>query len=132
MTRRVVLVVGPPAAGKSTWVAKRARRGDLVIDFDTLARAAGSDDDHRHPPEAIKAAVAEQKAQERAVAAMQSGTAYVIRTASDPATRAVIASRIGATEVQVVDPGRRTVERRFGDRPDSARREIERWYQANT
>jgi 5-methylcytosine-specific restriction endonuclease McrA len=32
----LVIVCGPPAAGKSTWVAARARPGDVVIDLDAI------------------------------------------------------------------------------------------------
>ena len=32
----VTVVCGPPAAGKSTWVAERAVRGDLVLDLDGI------------------------------------------------------------------------------------------------
>jgi predicted kinase len=35
----VTIVVGPPGAGKSTWVRKRCRPGDLVVDVDALFEA---------------------------------------------------------------------------------------------
>lgn len=35
----VTLVAGPPCAGKNTYIAERAQRGDLIIDSDTLYRA---------------------------------------------------------------------------------------------
>ena len=34
----VWLICGPPASGKSTYVRANARKGDLVIDLDTIAR----------------------------------------------------------------------------------------------
>lgn len=45
----VTLVCGPPASGKTTYVAEHKRPGDVVIDFDVLAVALGSDDSHDHP-----------------------------------------------------------------------------------
>lgn len=42
---RVMLVCGPPAAGKSTLVRDRAKPGDIVIDLDTIARERGLDRD---------------------------------------------------------------------------------------
>lgn len=47
----LIIVTGPPAAGKSTWVASTAKAGDIVIDYDRLALAlTGPDaDPHRHP-----------------------------------------------------------------------------------
>lgn len=131
MTRRVVLVVGPPAAGKSTWVAERARSGDTVVDFDEIARSLGSRHSHRHSSGVVAHAVLEQKRQERAVAAMTDGTAYVVRVASSPAERSVLAARLRADEVRVLDPGRDVVTARLGDRPASAAREVDRWYRLN-
>jgi predicted kinase len=36
--RQVTLVYGPPCAGKSTFVQERALPGDVVLDFDVIAR----------------------------------------------------------------------------------------------
>lgn len=38
---RVILICGPPASGKSTYVREHAARDDLVIDFDLIAREHG-------------------------------------------------------------------------------------------
>lgn len=38
---RVKLIAGPPAAGKSTYVKKFAKPGDVVIDFDDIGREFG-------------------------------------------------------------------------------------------
>ncbi len=35
----MILVAGPPAAGKSTWIRDHAKPGDITIDYDTLAQA---------------------------------------------------------------------------------------------
>ncbi len=37
----VTLVCGPPASGKSTYVASHAKPGDVVIDFDVIRRKVG-------------------------------------------------------------------------------------------
>lgn len=37
--RKVTLVCGPPAAGKTQYVAERASRGDLIWDFDAVSSA---------------------------------------------------------------------------------------------
>jgi hypothetical protein len=39
---RINLVVGPPGAGKSAYVAEHARPGHLVIDYDAIASALGA------------------------------------------------------------------------------------------
>ena len=38
---RIVLVIGPPGAGKTTWVADNKGPNDLVVDYDQLAGAIG-------------------------------------------------------------------------------------------
>lgn len=131
MTRRVVLVVGPPAGGKSTWVGQRADEGDTVVDFDAIARHLGSRHAHRHDSGVTARAIVEQKRRERGVAGMRDGTAYVIRVASDPAERALLAVRLKVSEVRVIDPGRDVVKSRLRDRPESAGHEVDRWYRLN-
>lgn len=126
-----MLVVGPPGAGKSTWASARAGEGDTVVDFDEIARELGSRHAHRHDSGVVARTIVEQKRRERTVAQMQDGTAYVIRVASDPTERTYLATRLRADEVKVVDPGRDVVERRLSGRPESARREVDRWYRLN-
>lgn len=130
MSRRVVLVVGPPGAGKSTWARSQAGECDTVVDFDEIARELGSRHAHRHDSSVIARSIVEQKRRERAVAAMQDGGAYVVRVASDPRERAHLAALLRA-EVRVVDPGRDVVESRLHGRPESAWREVDRWYRLN-
>lgn len=131
MTRRVVLVVGPPGAGKSTWVHAHTRPGDMVVDFDEIARDLGSRHAHRHDSGVIARAIAEQKRRERDVARMEDGTAFVIRVGSDRQERNLLATRLRADEVRVIDPGRAAVESRLSGRPESARLEVDRWYRLN-
>lgn len=45
---RITLVYGPPGAGKSTYVQERRKPGDLVVDYDLIGHALGSDDRHGH------------------------------------------------------------------------------------
>lgn len=44
----LTVVTGPPCSGKSTYVRTHRQPGDLVIDFDDLARSLGSPDPHDH------------------------------------------------------------------------------------
>ena len=41
-------VIGPPGAGKTTWVAQHRSPGDLVLDLDALAVALGSQTKDHH------------------------------------------------------------------------------------
>ena len=44
----ITLVYGPPGAGKSTHVEQHRTPGDLVVDYDLIGTALGSDDRHGH------------------------------------------------------------------------------------
>ncbi len=39
----IILVVGPPLGGKSTYVRENALPGDVIVDYDDIATALGSD-----------------------------------------------------------------------------------------
>lgn len=50
------LIIGPPAAGKSTWVREHAKHGDITIDYDALAGALTPPGDKPHHwPAQVKA-----------------------------------------------------------------------------
>lgn len=44
----LTVITGAPGSGKSTYVKRHAQPGDIVIDFDLLARAFGSPVTHGH------------------------------------------------------------------------------------
>lgn len=37
------VIIGAPCAGKSTYVRENAKRGDVIVDYDSLAKALGAD-----------------------------------------------------------------------------------------
>ena len=131
-SRYVALVVGPPAAGKTTWVQQHARPGDVVVDFDEIARRLGSRVEHGHTGSVFWRAMREQERLEARVARMASGRAFVIRTLPNPVLRARRARQLRATEVVVVDPGRDIVGPRARSlRPLAARAAVDDWYRFN-
>lgn len=129
MTRRVVLVCGPPCAGKSTYVEQNASPGDAVVDFDRIAMEMGSRSQWDHSPVVRGRAVHEQQRRERQVAGMQSGTAWVIRTAARGSQRRSLARLLRADEVVLLDPGRHVVQARARtERPPGTLAAIADWY----
>lgn len=100
--RRVILVAGAPCAGKSTHVARHAKPGDLVLDQDVIGAAA------------MRAGLAR-------VAAMTTGTAWVIRCAPGPRRRQRLAAQIRATDVVLLHPGDDELHARATRRPHPRR-----------
>lgn len=45
----LTVVTGAPCSGKTTHVRENAAPGDVIIDFDQLAKALGSPVEHEHP-----------------------------------------------------------------------------------
>lgn len=130
MSRRVVLVCGPPAAGKSTWVAEHAAPGDRVIDLDAICRRLGSKDPHQHPQTILEQARRARAAEEALVARMTAGTAWVLRTMPEPDRRARHAAALGATEVVVLtaDPATAKARAQRDSRPAWTGAVIDRWW----
>lgn len=91
----VTLVCGPPASGKSSYVARHARQGDLVIDFDVYRKQVGGRKWDNDP--AIRAkAFALRDADINSLASRQSGAAWLIVMAPTTAERAMWADALGS------------------------------------
>lgn len=103
MSRHVVLVTGPPCAGKTYYVNTNAQPGDLILDRDAIPG--------RHAERIMRQRI------ER-VATMQSGAAWVIRCAPSAKVRGELAVHIRADEVFVLRPPDETLAERAKARPD--------------
>jgi hypothetical protein len=99
--RRVVLVTGPPCAGKTTHVRAHAGPTDLVLDQDVMGKVA------------MRTALARLP--------YLDGTAWVIRCAPGPKARRQLAQQLGATEhIHLVQP-EHTLVQRAAHRPNPRR-----------
>lgn len=109
---RVVLVCGPPCAGKTTYVRARAQPNDLVLDQDVIGAKA------------MTAALA------RLPARRGDGTAWVIRCSPGKARRTALAERLGA-EVVLLVPDQRNLMARATHRSNPRRviQSIRSWIQ---
>lgn len=123
----ITLVMGPPAAGKSTYVRQHARAGDLIVDYDAIAESLGADPHQRgqalHP--AINAA---RNAILRALRAGTTGASRAWIISAHPQAD----SKFPYHDVICIDPGLEVARRnaQAADRPADYRAAIERWYEA--
>lgn len=110
VNRTVILVTGPPAAGKSTFVRQHAKPGDLILDADELGQRT----------------MRQRLAQ---VAAMREGTAWVIRCCPGATERDALAQNIGATRRVHLQPDTGTLMARARTRPQPWRhvQAIRKW-----
>ncbi|MBU6289955.1 MAG: HNH endonuclease [Chloroflexi bacterium] len=123
----ITLVMGPPAAGKSTYVREHARAGDLIVDYDAIAESLGADPHQRgqalHP--AINAA---RNAILRALRAGTTGASRAWIISAHPQAD----SKFPYHDVICIDPGLEVARAnaQAANRPADYRAAIERWYEA--
>lgn len=120
------IVTGPPCAGKTTYVAQRKAASDVVLDFDALEQALGSQKDHDAPDSIMDSASAARRAVLDCCAS-KGYTAWAIYT-DVPDT-----SNLGSHDVRTVDPGiDECIRRAEADgRPDGTVERIRKWYADN-
>lgn len=124
----LTVVVGPPCAGKSTYVRAHARDGDVTVDYDAIARALGSRRDHEAPRAVADTA---SRARDAAVSRVMAKRwpAWVIH--SRPSADQIAAYRDAGARLVLMDPGideclRRCVE---DSRPPGTEARIRDWYE---
>lgn len=126
------VVIGPPAAGKSTWCREHAKHGDVVIDFDRLALALNPDrdpDSHDHP-NTIKTVTraARQAAIDKALTLTRQCDVYLIH--STPSAQLLARYKAAGAEIVTIDPGKDVVlERASRERPWWMHGAIKKWYE---
>lgn len=121
------VVTGPPCAGKSTFVAENAGEGSVRVDYDAIAVALGSGNDHAAPYEIGRCALAAREAAIKE--ATDLGTeAWVIHTAPSEAQRREYSK--GGAIFHDLDPGMGECMRRAvaDGRPEGTEQAIRKWY----
>ncbi|WP_328941532.1 ATP-binding protein [Streptomyces sp. NBC_00250] len=124
------VVTGPPAAGKSSWIAANARACDIVIDLDRIALSLAGPDapQWRHDPTLLKVAHrARFAAIDEALRHREAVDVYLIHT--QPSARATAKYRRHQAQFITIDPGRDIVMQRIADMRDAAMTAVAtRWY----
>ena len=127
----VVIITGPPASGKTTYVRNHAKPTDVVIDMDAIARALmpiPPAETHVYPEYVRHVAI---KARAAAISAAtrlrERTTVWLIHAVPQPDDLHDY-KRLG-WQVITVDPGRDVVEARMRTmRPEVMHRHVARWY----
>lgn len=122
------IIIGPPCAGKSTYVRENAAPGDVIVDFDAIATALGSKEPHDAPAEIRECSFEARRAVVEK--AMTSGfEAWVIHTS--PTAEQMTAYEEAGAEVTTLAPDMETcLERAKADgRPERTADVIRQWYE---
>ena len=124
----VVLVTGPPGAGKTTWCEAQAKKHDVVIDLDQCFLEVSGKHGHEADRSYLDAALRLRNAKIADLASKATGTAYLI-VGEPTATRVKWwMEKLGATH-KLVDPGIDVcLSRTHGKRAEAVRA----WYARRT
>lgn len=124
----LTVITGPPCAGKTRYAREHAAPGDLVIDFDALAAALGSQAGHGHGAWLARVtAAAWSAAVTRAVREHAGHRAWVIDASPSPARLAAY-RRAGARMAALgAEEGELHRRAREAGRPEQAHRAIDEW-----
>ncbi|MFG2855693.1 AAA family ATPase [Streptomyces mirabilis] len=128
----LIVVTGPPAAGKSSWIKAHAKATDIVIDLDLMALAmAGPGADHHAHSDVLMRVVhrARFAALNEAYQHLDKVDVYVIHT--QPSAKALAKYKRLEARIITVDPGREIVMGRIkAMRQPEMERVVTRWYNA--
>ncbi|WP_326786451.1 AAA family ATPase [Streptomyces sp. NBC_00151] len=128
----LIVVTGPPAAGKSSWIRAHATARDIVIDLDLMALAmAGPGADHHAHTDVLTRVVhrARYAAIDEACQHLDTTDVYLIHT--QPSAKALAKYKRLEARIVTVDPGRDIVMQRvMAMRQPEMERVVTRWYNA--
>ncbi|MFD7185501.1 AAA family ATPase [Streptomyces sp. NPDC059904] len=126
----LIVITGPPAAGKSSWIKAHAKPDDIVIDLDLMALAmAGPGADHHAHGDILMRVVhrARFAALNEAYQHLDKVDVYVIHT--QPSAKALAKYKRLEARIVTVDPGREIVMARVkAMRQPEMERVVSRWY----
>ena len=124
------IIIGPPCAGKSTHVQANRKDGDVVVDYDLLAQALGSNVSHQSTGAVRQVALSARRSAIDTIISGIDSDSWVIHT-NPP--KQLITDYVDAGAVfTIVDPGIDDCKQRAEDteRPEGTIAAIEKWYES--
>lgn len=125
---KITVVVGPPAAGKSTFVWSNRKATDVTVDADRLAQALGSEREHDAKGDIRTVMLALRRVAISMVNDGLDSDAWIIHT--NPDARLVAEYIAAGATFKLIDPGEEVaLERAREDgRPEGTESAIRAWY----
>lgn len=124
----LIVITGPPAAGKTTYVAEHAKPGDIRIDLDHIANALAGEPigNHDHAAHILTVAKAARQAAIDA-AIKQDCTVWLIHT--NPTPKQLDDYQAQGATIHTIDPGKDVVMKRCKtQRPKGSLIAAAQWY----
>lgn len=120
-TCEVILVAGPPGAGKTTYVEQQFNAGDMVVDFDRLAQALSFADVYHKPADELLAftLAARDAIVQRLLRKHLVKRVWLIEQAPSTARRKTLRQAFGARVVVLKPTSQKCKERIEGDQTRS-------------
>ena len=128
----IILVCGPPCAGKTTHALQYADT-HLIVDHDLIAQGLGSTRTHNHLPHLWRKAERVMAGYHDAIEDGQIEDAVVVRCLPERDRREALAARLGA-DIVLLNPPRDVLVKRAQQRDDPAQTvaAIDQWLADHT
>ncbi len=126
------IVAGPPCAGKSTYVRKHFKQGDLIFDYDTLHGALSGQESHKHLDVIKPFVFAARDAVFNLLEKRKDQGCWLITSTKSSAELKAMRERFGA-DVVFIAVNREEAHRRanLDRRPAEWHEYIDRWFDEN-
>lgn len=124
----VHIIIGPPCAGKSTYLKDHAKEDDLQVDFDKIAKVLGSSESHNSDGIVKQAAFAARDAIIQVALENSAEESWIIH--SQPTDDQMKAYKSVNADIITIDPGKEEclARARRDGRPERTIQAIENWY----
>jgi predicted kinase len=120
------VIYGPPCAGKSLFAKSNKKNGDVVIDFDLIASALGSESKHDSKGSVRLVALSARLSAINRVMRGVEDDAYIIHTS--PQEDLIKEYKEKKVHFILVDPGIETCLARAQSRPEGTEQAVRDWY----